>query len=107
MHHDRLIEDQNPVPFVVSPNAPCLGIGRSTPEHAAEHFQGALDPKVLVDGSLPVPFDAGDEQNDKNTFAAREQRHAIYIDRKGRLRKDEPWLRKTGAQPPTSDPRAR
>ena len=67
--------------FVVSPNAFRLGIGRPTSENAAEHFQGARDPKSLIDSGLTVPFDAGHEQNDEDTFAAREQRHSIYIDR--------------------------
>ncbi len=65
-----LVEHKGPAALIIAPHASRLGIRGSSPEDFAEHGEGFIDPVILVDLGLAIPFDAGDEQNHEDALAA-------------------------------------
>src|ERR1700682_1406946 len=69
MDNHRLVFHERPVPLIVTPGAPRLRVGARPAEHTPEHFQGGVDPVILVDRSRSITLDARDEQDNQDTLA--------------------------------------
>jgi hypothetical protein len=70
MDNDRLVLHECPISFIVSPDALRHRVGGRAAEHTPEHFQGNVDPVILIDRSRSITLDTRDEQNNQDALAS-------------------------------------
>jgi len=55
MNHDRFVDHEHPVPFIVTPDAFRFRVRRCSTEDSTEHRERMIDPARLIDRRRAVP----------------------------------------------------